>query len=70
MKYNIVKVSVSNGQARLTIPKEIALRMGFITKDGKEGENKYAIIEGHIGGMVVRSAKIEVEESVLDEKVS
>ena len=53
----IVKVSVSGGQARITIPKPLAIKMGLLTEDGKQGENTHVVFRDR----TISPAKIEVE---------
>ena len=36
----VVKITVTGGQVRITIPKEIALKVGYLSKDGKAGKTR------------------------------
>lgn len=40
----VVKVTVSNGQARITIPKQFAEIRGFLKESGEPGRYKYALV--------------------------
>ena len=53
----IVKVSVSRGQARITIPKELAVKLGVLTEDGTPGDITHLIFRGNR----IFPGKIQVE---------
>lgn len=66
-EHYIVKVSVNNGQARITIPKEIAEYMGLLMENGEQGKRTHVIIRSRgVMGFEVTPAKV-VENGVIEE---
>lgn len=59
----IVKVSVSGGQARLTIPKELAVYMGLLTETGEQGQFTHAIVKRDIKNSIYVSFSKIAEET-------
>lgn len=63
----VVKISVSKGQARITIPREIAIWANLLTEDGKQGKFTHAIVrevaktEG-LSGIIILPTKMDIEE--------
>ena len=56
----VVKVAVSGGQARVTIPKELAVSCKLLTEDGEAGEATYvSATKGSGGRVVLQPLKLE-----------
>lgn len=56
----VVKVAVSSGQARVTIPKELAVICKLLTEDGEPGEATYvSATKGGGGRIVLQPLKLE-----------
>lgn len=66
MVRTVVKVAVSGGQARVTIPKELAVMAKFLTEDGKAGEATYVAVTGG-GRGPVSLLPLRLEELTEDE---
>ncbi len=56
----VIKVTVTNGQARVNLPKHIAIQYNLLIEDGKPGKVKYLLVRPHRGG--IRLSPVEMTE--------
>lgn len=47
----VIKVSVSHGQARVSLPKNVALQLNLLNEDGLPGEVRYLLLRAGGGGI-------------------
>ena len=43
----VIKVTVSNGQARVNLPKKTAVRLNLLTEDGEPGSVSHLLVTTH-----------------------
>ena len=49
MVESVVKVSITENQTRITIPKALAINSQLITRDGKPGKYTHVVVRGDRG---------------------
>ncbi len=65
-KRYVVKVAVSGGQARVTIPKDLAVKRKLLSENGEAGEATYVSATKGDGGRIVLHP-LRLEELTEDE---
>ncbi len=62
----VIKVSVSHGQARISLPKNVALHLNLLNEDGKPGEVRYLLLKS--GRSFISLTPVEMTEVESEEK--
>lgn len=61
----VIKVTVTNGQARVNLPKHVALKLNLLNEDGKPGNVRYLLV--HPRRSRITLTPVEIPE-VLEEE--
>ncbi|MBA7629278.1 hypothetical protein ES703_36776 [subsurface metagenome] len=56
----VIKVTVTNGQARVNLPKHIALKLSLLNAYGEPGKVRYLLVNSHRSGISL--APVEMTE--------
>ena len=57
----IIKVTVSNGQTRVIVPKKMALQLNLINEDGEPGKIRHLLVNPHQRGIRLTPLEINTE---------
>ena len=59
----VIKVTVTNGQARVNLPKHEALKLNLLNEDGEPGNVRYLLVNQHRSKIILTPVELpEVEE--------